>query len=337
MQHGNYRFGHTGATPFDHLNSNTNDSDIKRDFPTFASPYNKYNTERKPAPEEEIPQGLTVKQKNALAAEKDPILAKRPDVRPLFPGSSDYEPIDHSGKVFKSPVFLVDPKFTKDLPKEEKTLFTDNDHGGWKQPVSQSAWPLISDEVQSFFGVGPDCTCKDHEKEVIFKTPRYEPLRLPDYYEPVLEPQYEYGEYKMARLNQHTCYRGDDFGGHNIPFPHPRPPTPDAYYTDCFIDLTRVYDGVTDGYAGHGFRDQIHYHGHGDRSYGYGNAGAVGDLLYGGKNDYGYGSDPYYGPYEADYYDAPYNAPYDNSYDNDYGNFGGSSSYGKGTPSFARW
>lgn len=145
MQHGQFRHNHSGAVPFEHLNSNTNDSDIKRDFPGFASYENKRFGERRPAPEEEFTEKLTVKQRNALAAEKDPVLALRPNVRPLFPGSHDFEPIDPSNKKFKSPVFLVDPKFTKDLKPEEKVLFTDNDHGGWRQPVSQSVWPLIND------------------------------------------------------------------------------------------------------------------------------------------------------------------------------------------------
>ena len=304
MQHGNYQHNHPGIVPFEHQNSNDNDSDIKRDFPGFASYENKRYAVRKPAPEEEDTNKLTVMQRNELAARKDPVLAKRPDVKPLYPGSTDYEPIDPSNKKFKSPVFLVDPKFTKDLPKEEKTLFTDNDHGGWRQPVSASKWPLICDEVQQFFGVGPDCTCHDKDRKIIFNEPRYEPLGLPSYYEPAYEPQYEKNMPKVAKLNYHTFYRGDDFGGHNIPYPHPRPPTPDAYYTDCFVDLLNIYDGVTDSYAGHGFGAQIGYHGESNNGYGnYADAGAIGNLLKGdsyGQSDYGYG-EPDYGYGKTDY------------------------------------
>ena len=79
---------------------------------------------------------------------------------------------------------------------------------------------------------------------VIFREPRYERLRLPNEYEPVYEPQYESHQHRPRPLNQHTIYRGDDFGGHNIPFPHPRPPTPDPMYDDAFIDIS-LFPGAT--------------------------------------------------------------------------------------------
>ena len=50
---------------------------------------------------------------------KDAVLAKIPDVRPLEASPSDHEPIDPMNKVFKSPVFLVDPKFTMEMKEDE--------------------------------------------------------------------------------------------------------------------------------------------------------------------------------------------------------------------------
>ena len=47
--------------------------------------------------------------------------------------------------------------------------------------------------------------------------------------------------YTVPAYNQHTCYLGDDYGGHNIPYPHPAPPTPNKFYDDCFVDLDGVY------------------------------------------------------------------------------------------------
>lgn len=47
--------------------------------------------------------------------------------------------------------------------------------------------------------------------------------------------------YTVPAYNQHTCYLGDDYGGHNIPYPHPAPPTPNNFYDDCFVDLDGVY------------------------------------------------------------------------------------------------
>mmetsp|Transcript_19731 Transcript_19731/g.24344 ORF Transcript_19731/g.24344 Transcript_19731/m.24344 type:complete len:106 (-) Transcript_19731:492-809(-) len=70
-----------------------------------------------------------------------------------------------------------------------------------------------------------------------------------------MEPQYEQGAKRVASLNQHTCYRGDDYGGHNIPFPHPTPPKPDVYYDDCFVDL-----GSHFGFVNYGPKES-HYYG----------------------------------------------------------------------------
>ena len=85
------------------------------------------------------------------------MLAIRPSVKPLFPGSKDYEPIDPTNKKFKAPVFLVDPKFTKTLKKEEKTTFEDNDFGDWEMPVNPTKWPYANEHIQKLFKVGPDC------------------------------------------------------------------------------------------------------------------------------------------------------------------------------------
>ena len=43
---------------------------------------------------------------------------------------------------------------------------------------------------------------------------------------------------KPRAMNYKACYYGDDFGGHNIPFPPPQPPKPDPYYDDCFYDMS---------------------------------------------------------------------------------------------------
>jgi len=138
--------------------------------------------------------------RNARAAIKDPILAKQPDVRPLYEGSYDMEPIDYSNKKFKSPVFLVDPMFTMGKDGDENQLFVDNDFGGWKRPVNPSKWPIVGHEVQNFFGVGPDCTCKTTHKPIFAKLPRFEKLNInhyPHILGPVYEPQYEDPNYSI--------------------------------------------------------------------------------------------------------------------------------------------
>lgn len=81
------------------------------------------------------------------AAERDPVLAKMPDVRPFHLSPRDFEPIDPNNKKFKSPVFLVDPMFTEDMKDEEMVVFRDNDWAGWKQPLVHSRFPFIRKEV----------------------------------------------------------------------------------------------------------------------------------------------------------------------------------------------
>lgn len=68
------------------------------------------------------------------------------------------EPVEVEPKAFLSPVFLVDPMFTKDQKDDEIAVFRDNDFGGWEQPVNQSKYPIIRKEIQNFFMVGEDCT-----------------------------------------------------------------------------------------------------------------------------------------------------------------------------------
>jgi len=57
---------------------------------------------------------LTVKEKAALAAIKDPILALQPKVRELLPGTGIMEPIMSKKREAEMvpPIFLTDPAFT---------------------------------------------------------------------------------------------------------------------------------------------------------------------------------------------------------------------------------
>ena len=84
--------------------------------------------------------------------EVDPVLIPTvPKVRELIPGSGIWEPVDETGKVYPAPVFLVDPKFTKEMPEEQKTFFEDNDFGGYLMPVVPTKWPILHPKVQQFF------------------------------------------------------------------------------------------------------------------------------------------------------------------------------------------
>ena len=299
MQRAN--FGFNRNEKFDHNNpfgqTSNNDSDIKKDLPEFADPRRK--GEKRPFEEaEHLPDDhVPIKVRNAQAAIRDPILAKEPDVRPLFKGSYDYEPIDYSNKKFLSPVFLVDPMFT-DKMEDKKEVFEDNDFGGYKKPVSPSRWPIIGGAVQSFFGVGPDCTCHDKTKPVFAVLPEFKELDLKHYYtEPVYEPQYETRGYRLPANMYDTMYRGDDYGGHNIPFPHPCPPMPHSFYEqDAFIDLDKFFtSGRLGGYT-------MEPHGaagwSADKAY-------KGDILmrYMPKSDKGYGDYDSVSGYGKDSYD----------------------------------
>ena len=72
-------------------------------------------------------------------------------------------------------------------------------------------------------------------------------LVLPDSYfgEEVWEPQYpSEGLAKKPHPDARMIYRGHDFGGHNIPFPHPAPPKPYKMYDpNSYIDLTNYVIG----------------------------------------------------------------------------------------------
>ena len=81
-----------------------------------------------------------------------------PQYRQFSMNPTDSEPIDPSGKMLLSPVFLVDPMFTKSQKDEEIEVFRDNDFAGFRQPRKQSKFPLIRKEIQNFFNVGEDCT-----------------------------------------------------------------------------------------------------------------------------------------------------------------------------------
>ena len=131
-------------------------------MPDFASPFRKGDLRAELPEEFRMGDELIPKaERERRAAERDPVLARAPRVRPLFQGSYDVEPIDPSGKVFPSPVFLVDPKFTKDMKEEEKVIFEGHDLGGYKEPRVGSTWPIIKTQVQKYFHVGPDCTCRN--------------------------------------------------------------------------------------------------------------------------------------------------------------------------------
>ena len=111
-------------------------------------------------------------------------------------------------------------------------------------------WPIIDLEVQNFFGVGPDCTCKGMAVEVYAERPSVHQLHF-NYYPhvtgPVYEPEYKDTSYSIPAMYD-TMYRGDDFGGHNIPYPHPCPPMPHSdYQQDAFVDLTKYYDNMSKG------------------------------------------------------------------------------------------
>lgn len=174
MQQG---FG-TSNIPNRFLGRNSNearDPDLKRTNPNFADDRRKLDdvTTRPPDvdPSLEGDELIPLAVRKRQAAIKDPVLAQQPSVRPLYTGSRDMEPVDPSNKVFKSPVFLVDPKFTENMDAEEMTFFTSNDHGGHNKPIVQSQYPIVHKEIMNFFHVGPDCTCKGMNNEIIFTQP----------------------------------------------------------------------------------------------------------------------------------------------------------------------
>ena len=163
-----------------------------------------------------------------------------PAVKPFSLSPRDFEPIDPNNKKFKSPVFIVDPMFTEEMKDEEIVVFRDNDWAGWKQPLVHSRFPFLRKEVQKFFTVNEDCSCKK-DKPVEFKEPQYHQVSVAQHYAPFFEPLYENPQCNVPANNQHDCFRGDDYGGHNYPFPHPAPPKPSPFYDDAFVDLSKVF------------------------------------------------------------------------------------------------
>ena len=310
MQFGQPSFG--GNVPFTSgQNSNeARDSDLKRGQPDFAAPGRKADSDSRPVLVEEevgpnhVPKSVRLRQ----AAIKDPVLALQPDVRPLFKGSHIMEPIDYSGKVFQSPVFLTDPMFMRD--GEEMQLFTDNDFGGYRKPLIHTHFPIVHPMVQDFFTVGPDCTCEGN-KEIFALVPRVIRLDLPQHYGQVWEPQYEDASYDFPKHKQNTCFQGDDYGGHNIPFPHPQPPMPDKMYEQhSFINVEKWFAGLptiydedvfVKGQRSDGYGDIVDHSQHADvldgdftAQHGHGLQGLLKNTDFHGQNvhgDAGYGQD----------------------------------------------
>jgi len=97
--------------------------------------------------------------REAKAAEKDEKLANKIKVKIFDLNKSYVEPVEDDKKIFKPPVFLVDPQFTEDKKEDERLSFESNDHGGWAEPRVHSRWPIVVPEVQKFFKVNGDCTC----------------------------------------------------------------------------------------------------------------------------------------------------------------------------------
>ena len=70
---------------------------------------------------------------------------------------------------------------------------------------------------------------------------------LPSVYEVVHEPLYDLPQfdesgkpqdYRMPHPKNEHIYFGDDYGGHNIPFPHPAPPAPHKMYQqEAFVNF----------------------------------------------------------------------------------------------------
>ena len=231
------------------IEAQSKDSGIERQKPDFAAPENKGKERKEIEPKIRKGDELILKSvRNAKKAERDEKLAGEYKTIPFHMNESDKEPVypDGKEKLFLSPVFLVDPMFTKKQKDEDIQVFRDNDFAGFKQPRVQSKFPIVRKEVQSFFDIDDTCTCRGR-KRILAKEPQYLPMRLPRSYGRVLEPQYGEGQKPPVGLNGHTCFRGDDYGGHNIPFPHPEPPKPDKYYDDCYVDLGKLAPGIQAG------------------------------------------------------------------------------------------
>ena len=130
---------------------------------------------------------------------------------------------------------------------EDMVLFIDNDHGGHNKPLVQSKFPIVHPEIMDFFHVGPDCKCRGDDK-IIFRQPEYRRLPVPEAYGYIQEPLYIHeSQPHPSRPTYETIFRGDDYGGHNIPFPHPKPPLPHKMYDrTAFVEVDRFYKGEVD-------------------------------------------------------------------------------------------
>ena len=175
-------------------NSNSpQDSGIKRRNGDFANPNSKGNVRPVLVEEEVQPDHIPKAVRKRQAAIKDPVMAIRPDVRAFSVGDGEvmWMPVEPDYKPMKSPVFLVDPRFTKKMAPKEKVLFEGNDYGGHHQPLVGSVWPIIGSQVQDFFGVGASCSSGENQKKIIYREPEYRQMQLPSNYFPVQEPLYE--------------------------------------------------------------------------------------------------------------------------------------------------
>lgn len=95
------------------FNSNKNDNDLRRQFPDFASPFRK--GEMRPMEQPDLRMGeelIPLAQRQAAKAVKDPVLAIAPRAH-YNEKAQGMEPLEPKDKKFLSPVFLVDPAFTK--------------------------------------------------------------------------------------------------------------------------------------------------------------------------------------------------------------------------------
>ena len=149
---------------------------LERQHPEFAHPANKGQQRQAIKPDLRKGEELTMtkKERNEKAAIKDPHFGIMPQYELFHMNNKDRVPVEAKPKAFLSPVFLVDPMFTKDKKDEEIVVFRDNDFAGWKQPISQSKFPIIRKEVQNFFMVGEDCTQgKISGKKITFTEPSY--------------------------------------------------------------------------------------------------------------------------------------------------------------------
>ena len=161
------------------------DNDFERQYPAFASPLNAGLTRKLVEPEvREGDELIKRADRRAAKAVREPKLGDIPKHEPFHMNPKDQVPIEPKDRKFEAPVFLVDPMFTEDKKDEEIVVFRDNDWAGWKQPRVLSHFPIVRKEVQDFFSVKEDCSCKKI-KAVAFKEPSYLPLKLPQYYAPV--------------------------------------------------------------------------------------------------------------------------------------------------------